>query len=271
MSMLPDDLPDMTNEELKAAKDAPDIVVDSVQELAKLSPIEHDQVRENKAKELGVRVSTLDKEVAKARGDVAEDVAGDVVEELSPWPEPVDGESIGPMILHDIKAIFDDSGRAHIFSDDMVDQLVSLEERPWCEWRRGNPITKNTLSKLLRPFGIVSGTVRVGALTKKGYTRRNFKEAWSRYLLPPETAISNVTTTQSSDSKGLSPISKRHTDGNVTFLKTLKASGSAGCVVVTFQKGVFEKEEVKTGFPPSFQILLRGHWRRGLRFFSGAH
>jgi len=94
MPTPPDDLPDMTQEELEAAKGKPDIVVDPVQELAKMSPLEYDRVREDKAKELGVRVSTLDKEVAKARGEYSEKSTDSVVEEISPWCDPVDGSDL---------------------------------------------------------------------------------------------------------------------------------------------------------------------------------
>jgi putative DNA primase/helicase len=87
-------LPDMTQEELEAAKGKPDVTFDPVQELAKLSPMEYDQARESKAKELGVRVGTLDQEVAKVRGDVAENNQDSVVEEISPWSEHVDGNTL---------------------------------------------------------------------------------------------------------------------------------------------------------------------------------
>jgi len=483
------ELHDMTQEELETAQGKPDVVVDPVQELAKLSPLEYDKVREDKAKEIKCRVSTLDQEVAKARGAGAEESAGDVVEELTPWAEPVDGgailesiadsfnrhvvlpdgaltvvtlwsmgsfcmdawriwpkllitspekrcgkstllealeaacyrplltssitasslfrcieewtptllideadtfakdndelngiinaghtkrtatvirsekvgdsfvpkkfsvwcpqviagiknqrdtlhdrsihvqmrrklpgesskkmpvdyfeqkqpircqclrwaadninrlktarptvpnygndraednwnplfaiadlvggqwpervlkaykdmnacsdddDTIGPMILSDIRAIFKERGVDRVWSDDLVDDLVAMEERPWCEWKHGKPLTKNSLAFQLKPFKVKSGDVRFGPKVKKGYERKNFEDVWKRYLLPPKPPTSNATTLQASHSKGFSPISKRYTSDDVVFQNQLKASEGAGCSVVAFQKG----------------------------------
>lgn len=61
--------------------------------LAKLSDVEYDQQRDQAAKDLNIRVGTLDREVVKKR---AEDVPGDeatgsTFSDLEPWPEAVDG------------------------------------------------------------------------------------------------------------------------------------------------------------------------------------
>lgn len=65
----------------------------NIRELAALTPIQYDKIRESEAKALGVRSSTLDAEVKKARGGGASDAGGTAVlfEDLAPWPEPVDG------------------------------------------------------------------------------------------------------------------------------------------------------------------------------------
>jgi putative DNA primase/helicase len=148
-----------------------------------------------------------------------------------------DDDNIGPALLNDIKVIFNDRGRDHIFSAELVDALVDLEEAPWGEWRRGKPMTKNTLAKLLRPYGVVSGTVRIGATTAKGYTRTRFEDAWNRYC--SDTPETNVTSSQSSSGAGFSPISKRNTEGGVTVQKPLKPNNGAGCDDVTFENGVY--------------------------------
>jgi len=62
-----------------------------IKELAKLPPLEYDQIREEKAKLLNVRVSTLDKEVSQSRGDYNDDEEISIVENIEPWPEPVNG------------------------------------------------------------------------------------------------------------------------------------------------------------------------------------
>jgi putative DNA primase/helicase len=71
-----------------------------VARLAKLPLLEYDQVREEEAATLGVRVTTLDVEVAKAR---PQPVSGKsdakqghavVFDEPKPWPEPVNGADL---------------------------------------------------------------------------------------------------------------------------------------------------------------------------------
>ncbi|MBA2594042.1 MAG: DUF3631 domain-containing protein [Pseudomonadota bacterium] len=72
---------------------------DAVARLATLSPIEYDRVRQTESDALGVRVTTLDAEVEKARrkmvGD-GNDSQGEAVlfPEIEPWPEPVDGAEL---------------------------------------------------------------------------------------------------------------------------------------------------------------------------------
>lgn len=73
-------------------------------ELAKLPPLEYDQQREEAAKELGVRVSALDKAVAAIRGDGREpEQSGEQFEDPEPWSEPVDGAAL----LHSLCATLD--------------------------------------------------------------------------------------------------------------------------------------------------------------------
>ena len=65
---------------------------DLVIELAALSPLEYDQVREEKARLYKVRAATLDKEVIKARGDNANTATqGSKIEllEPEPWPDEI--------------------------------------------------------------------------------------------------------------------------------------------------------------------------------------
>ncbi|HLX95938.1 MAG TPA: DUF3631 domain-containing protein [Verrucomicrobiae bacterium] len=68
------------------------------QRLAKLTPAEYDRVRDNEARQAGIRVATLDSEVAKLR---AKDQPADTVQgskvlfpELEPWPQAVKGAEL---------------------------------------------------------------------------------------------------------------------------------------------------------------------------------
>jgi putative DNA primase/helicase len=71
----------------------------TVADLAKLSPLEYDQVREANAQALGVRQSTLDGEVERARHggeahDPAEAAAALAPPPPEPWPDAVDGNTL---------------------------------------------------------------------------------------------------------------------------------------------------------------------------------
>lgn len=70
----------------------------AIARLAALPPLQYDRGREAEAKRLNVRVGTLDKLVARARGDEAEDDGAQgsplPFEDLEPWPEPVDGAAL---------------------------------------------------------------------------------------------------------------------------------------------------------------------------------
>ena len=64
-------------------------------ELAKLPALQYEQRREAEAKELGIRVSALDKAVSAIRGDDREpDQPADPFEPVEPWPHPVDGAEL---------------------------------------------------------------------------------------------------------------------------------------------------------------------------------
>ena len=89
------------------------------------------------------------------------------------------------MLLADIRAAFQIKGTHRLSSDDLVGHLWTLEDRPWPELNKGKPLTKNGLARLLRPFAISSGTIRLaGERTAKGYYLSAFDDAFARYLRP---------------------------------------------------------------------------------------
>jgi putative DNA primase/helicase len=111
----------------------------------------------------------------------------------------------GTLLLSDIKAVFLGAGTDRLRSEHLADALGAMEERPWSEWKNGKPISKPQLARLLRPFGVHPGTIRVpGNETPKGYYRDAFKMAWDRYLPPPPagTATSDRHTATSAQNQG---------------------------------------------------------------------
>jgi len=60
-----------------------------------------------------------------------EQEALDSMMKISPTGED---DSIGPMILGDIKSVFDTRGVDKIFSKDLVNDLIEFDDHPWAEW-----------------------------------------------------------------------------------------------------------------------------------------
>jgi hypothetical protein len=163
-----------------------------------------------------------------------------------------DDQSIKAMLLSDIRDIrtqrpeSDRSG-----SSELASILGSMEDRPWSEWGRSQkPITASALSRLLSPFGIPSGTRRVGGETFKGYLWSDFDEAFASYL--PEPSSQTVTPSQRNndghfrDSQSVTPKKP------VTVLKSLKPNNDGHCDGVTLLQGGLRKREITTyRSPPS--------------------
>ena len=93
-----------------------------------------------------------------------------------------DDNDAGLMALADVHAVFERRGSERLSSQHVVDALVAMEDRPWAHWRRGNPVTQNSLARLLKPFGIK--TKQVKAFNGKGYERSPVTDAFNRYCAP---------------------------------------------------------------------------------------
>ena len=80
-------------------------VNEAVARLAKLQPLEYDQVREDEAKKLGVRVTSLDKEVSAARSTKSSDGGKMAMfPTVSPWSATVNAGEVLDDILSIIKS-----------------------------------------------------------------------------------------------------------------------------------------------------------------------
>ena len=49
-----------------------------------------------------------------------------------------------------------------VSGQDIICALAAMEDRPWGEWRRGQPLTQNSLARLLKPFLIRPKVIRFG-------------------------------------------------------------------------------------------------------------
>lgn len=122
--------------------------------------------------------------IAELAGDAWAFKARSAAKALSGDEVETDDED-GVALLHDIRAAFAAADKEAVFTKALIAWLVADEERPWAAYgRMGKPISDRQIAKLLGPFRIISGTVRIDGATAKGYYRSAFEEAWGRYPKP---------------------------------------------------------------------------------------
>ncbi len=140
-------------------------------------------------------------------------------------------------LLADIKALFEQRAVDRLPSTTICEALAAMEDRPWPEWgRNSKPITTNALSRLLKPFGIFPGTIRMGPTdTAKGYMLERFKAVFTSYLQDPP--FQTVTPPQVKESAGHSDFQTVTRPPNVTVVNPPKAAVTKDCDVVTVEKG----------------------------------
>src|SRR5262249_28878957 len=158
---------------------------------------------------------------------------------------PKETESIGPMLLEDIKAAFGAKNTDRLSSEEICEVLAAMEGRPWAEYgKAAKPISKNQLAKSLKGFRIIPDSVRIGGKTPKGYYRRQLQEAWDRYLsiTLPETP-SETQRRNNADEMGTSGafqsateesccVSEAQQKIHVAFEKCEKSPSNGHCCVV---------------------------------------
>lgn len=97
-----------------------------------------------------------------------------------------DTQSDGELLLSDIRRLFIERQADVISSKLLRDELNKQEESPWRSMDRGQGIDQLKLAKMLKPHGIRPKNIRVGPATPKGYTLKQFEDAFRRYLPPIE-------------------------------------------------------------------------------------
>ena len=94
-------------------------------------------------------------------------------------------------------------------------------------------MTANSLARLLNPFKIKPEQVRIGEISKKGYERDWFNDAFARYL--PGMPIENETTKHATADAPSSVFQSETQKDAVSDSKTLKLMADRGCFGVSFQ------------------------------------
>jgi hypothetical protein len=118
-----------------------------------------------------------------------------------------DEQSINIMLLGDIRKAFQAAGADRLATEEITEFLNELEDRPWAEWKAGKPLSKASLSRMLRKLDIFSGTIRLpNGKTPKGYYASQFEDVCA----VPSPAKRNTAT--SPQPQRLWRFSKRHID-----------------------------------------------------------
>jgi putative DNA primase/helicase len=121
-------------------------------------------------------------QIAKRIGGDWLDVAKDAALALAAQEASQD-ESAGVLLLKDLQALFEREQDKLLGTAFVLSELAKMDDRPWPEYRRGEPITSQQLASLLKPFGIKPRQARrIGKGNPvRGYRRRDFEDAFARY------------------------------------------------------------------------------------------
>lgn len=156
-----------------------------------------------------------------------------------------DEKSIQIQLLEDIREVFSETDLDRMPSELLVEKLVSMSEHPWCEWKHGQPMTVNSLAKLLKDFGIKSKQYRDGLNRHRGFERIMFEDAFKRYLpaLALNTLFTRAGVTMASD-KAISDSQPVTVSEGVTGTKPLQPAPDKDCHTGTTKTGKNGREEV---------------------------
>jgi putative DNA primase/helicase len=189
------------------------------------------------------------------------DLAGEI------WPARVraiasaadgarDDQSIRVQLLGDVKAVFEIKGTDRLSSEEIVEYLISLDDRAWVELRSGKPLTKAGLARLLNKFGIAPQVIRLpDGRTPRGYYRSAFEDAFERYL-PPQSA----TPQQAHSHRHFSDFQSATPDQPVALSKSQKSLEHNDCCSVALSTPPPREEEGKV--PPLLGRCTQCHGER---------
>ncbi len=88
------------------------------------------------------------------------------------------------MLLADLRTIFEATNWPEaIGTNQVLDELIAKEGRPWSEWKRGKPLTARGLSSLLKPFGVQPrNRLFPDRRQAKAYFRADLEAHWKAYF-----------------------------------------------------------------------------------------
>ena len=135
----------------------------------------------------------------------------------------------GTQLLADVRDIFDEAGFEEIQTKELIRQLRHCEESPWSDYHHGKALTANALARILKPYKIQTRVWWEVGRTVRGYQRRDFEDAWSRYL-PQRTSATAVRRPEPTVKRGTSDSEirvrkgKKHASETTTESKARRVS-----------------------------------------------
>ena len=114
---------------------------------------------------------------------------------------------------------------------------------------QGKPITPRQIAKLLEPFGVIPGSIRMASATAKGYKLDDFGDAFVRYVTDTSVTPSQVNEIKENRLDGaVTPV------GVVTDLMERKVNENGRCDGVTAKN---EDDGPKSDDTPDLPHFLR--------------
>ena len=155
-------------------------------------------------------------------------------------------------LLADIREVFTDE---QIKSQVLIEKLAAMEGHPWSEFgRNAKPINQNQLARLLKPYKIWPGTIRVELGRKgtaKGYRLAQFAEVFARYL--PDSENETVTPSQGRETADFLNTQPGTTRSDVTGREAQKPPYDQNCDGVTDRNS---PEEAYSDLAPEEETAL---------------
>jgi hypothetical protein len=91
-------------------------------------------------------------------------------------------DSYGARLLRDVHSVFTANETERYKTAGLIAELCAIEESPWGDYSHGKQISAHGLSKLLKPYRILTMPVWVDGKTVRGYKLEQFEDAWLRVL-----------------------------------------------------------------------------------------
>ncbi len=101
--------------------------------------------------------------------------------------------TLGIRLLEDMRTVFTDTSNEHLFTEDLINRLIDIDESPWGDLR-GKALDARGLARRLKPYEVTPKLLRIGEQVARGYSVTDLRDAWSRYLPPPsDNSVTSVT------------------------------------------------------------------------------